>query len=107
MGSKRRSSAHPRFDTSDALLDAPVAEELDLHGYSAAEATAMVKGFLESWSRRGKGTVVAIITGQGKRSSGSPVLKTLVAGLLRGPLSSFVAESALDDAGGAFRVRVR
>ena len=110
MKGKRRSQApHPQFDSSDALLDAPVVEELDLHGFTAVEAPAIVRGFLEGWHRRGAGAgaVVHIITGRGKGSKGGPVLRRVVAGLLQGALRPLVADWALDDAGGGFKVRLR
>jgi len=112
-GKRRRATPHPQFDSSDALLDAPVVEELDLHGFTAVEAPRIVRGFLEGWHRRGAGAgagagaVVHIITGRGKGSKGAPVLRRVVAGLLQGELRPLVADWALDDAGGGFKVRLR
>jgi DNA-nicking Smr family endonuclease len=97
----------PRFDSSDPLLDAPVADELDLHGHTAAEAPGLVRGFLAGWARRGPGRVVHIITGKGRRSEGPPVLRGLVGRLLKGELARLVAESALDEDDGGYKVRLR
>ncbi|HEX4599942.1 MAG TPA: Smr/MutS family protein [Gemmatimonadales bacterium] len=97
----------PRFDASDPLLDAPVAERLDLHGCRAADAAGLVAGCLGRWARRGPGTVVHIITGKGRGSAGRPVLRGLVARLLKGELRSLVAEWALDEDDGGYKVRLR
>jgi DNA-nicking Smr family endonuclease len=104
---KRHGTSHPRFDSSDPLLDAAAAAELDLHGCTAEDARAMVQGFLEGWRRRGGGVVVTVITGRGGGSMGPPVLGRVVAALLKGPLRPLVAEWAEDDSGGAVKVRVR
>jgi DNA-nicking Smr family endonuclease len=104
---RRGGTSHPRFDSSDPLLDATVAEELDLHGHTADDAAGMVQGFLAGWQRRGGGVVVHIITGKGRGSPGAPVLRGRVASLLKGVLRPLVAEWALDDADGGFKVRVR
>lgn len=103
----RRGASHPRFDSSDPLLDATAVDELDLHGYGAQDARGVVQGFLEGWRRRGGAVVVHIITGRGRGSPGAPVLRGVVAALLKGPLRSLVAEWAEDDAGGGFKVKVR
>ena len=102
---KRGRGRHPVFDSSDQLLDAPVAAELDLHGFNAVEAPSAVRTFLESWQRRKTGAVVLIITGKGKGSPNGPVLRGLVKNLLRGELRSIVADWRLDDGEGGFRVR--
>lgn len=103
---KRRRSS-PRFDTSDPLLDARPAAVLDLHGHTAAETPALVKGFLANWARRAPGGVVRIITGKGRGSAGGPVLKPKVATLLRGEIRHLVADWAadVDDAGYVVRLR--
>ena len=97
----------PTFDSRDPLQDARADAELDLHGFSANEAGPAVRAFLESWQRRKAGAMVHIITGKGKGSPAGPVLRGLVAGMLKGALASLVADWAPDDAGGGFRVRVR
>ena len=102
-----RRGKHPRFDASDALLDAPVAAQLDLHRLTGDEVERVVRGFLESQQRRAAGSVVRIITGKGKNSPAGPVLLPRVRGLLRGPLARYVADWRLGDDGGSFVVRVR
>lgn len=104
--SRKAKPRFPIFDTRDDLLDAPVADTIDLHGFSAAEAEQMVRRIVENWHRRGGG-VLYFITGKGKGSVAGPVLKRKVAALLRRDLSAHVAEHAPDDAGGGFKVRVR
>src|ERR1700740_797199 len=104
---KRGKGPHPFFDSSAQLLDAPVAAELDLHGFSAAEAPSAVRTFLESWQRRKAGAVVLIITGKGRGSPHGPVLRGLVKTLLQGELYALVKEWRLDDGEGGYRVKVR
>ena len=104
---KRGRGRHPVFDSSDQLLDAPAAAELDLHGFSAADAPSAVRTFLESWQRRKAGAVVLIITGKGKGSPNGPVLRGLVKNLLQGELYGLVKEWRLDDGEGGYRVKVR
>ena len=97
----------PTFDSRDPLQDGRADAELDLHGFSAHEASAAVRSFLENWQRRKAGAILHIITGKGKGSSGGPVLRGLIAGQLKNAPVSLVADWAPDDAGGGFRVRVR
>lgn len=105
---RRRSSQRNRNrEQGDRLLDGPIAESLDLHGYRADEVRALVRGFLTNWRSRGNGLVVHVITGRGRNSSGSPVLGRKVASLLRGELSPLVAEWAPDYHDGGFMVRLR
>jgi DNA-nicking Smr family endonuclease len=104
---RRRARRHPAFDARDPLLDAAADAELDLHGFSTVEAASAVRGFLETWRRRKGGAVVHLITGKGKGSAGGPVLRGLVRGLLQGELRGLVAEWALDDGEGGYRVRLR
>jgi DNA-nicking Smr family endonuclease len=104
---KRGRGRHPVFDATDSLLDARAEAELDLHGFSAAEAPAAVRAFLESWQRRKAGAVVLIITGKGKGSPNGPVLRGLVKRLLQGELYPLVKEWRLDDGEGGYRVKVR
>jgi DNA-nicking Smr family endonuclease len=104
---RRGKGGQPAFDSRDPLLDGRADAELDLHGFSANEAPPAVRSFLESWQRRKAGAIVHIITGRGKGSPAGPVLRGLVAGVLKGAPVSLVAEWAPDDAAGGFRVRVR
>jgi len=103
----RRRPSHPRFDSSDDLLGAPLAGRIDLHGMSAAQAEAAVRSFIDTWRRREPGAVVLIITGKGKGSEGGAVLRPAIRTLLKTKLSGFVSDWALDDSEGAYRVRVR
>jgi len=102
----RRRMKGPRFNASDPLLDAPVAERLDLHGFGAEEAVQAARSFLENWQRRGSGLVVHVITGKGKGSAGPPVLKRKMAALLK-QLPAVVADWAPDESGGGFMIRLR
>ncbi len=107
MSRSRRRRASPRFDPSDSMYDAPVVRELDLHGHTAGDADRFVRIFLETWRGRARGSVVHIITGRGKNSAGGPVLKPLVAALLRRELSHLVAEWCPDLDEGGYLVRLR
>jgi len=102
----RRGPRSPRFDSSDPLLDAPVASQLDLHRLTSDEVERVVRNFLETTATRGGG-VVRIITGKGKNSPDGPVLLPRVRTLLKGALSRYVADWRLGDDGGSFVVRVR
>ena len=107
MARRRRHARTPRFDPIDPLHDAAIAEALDLHGYKAHEVAPLLRGFLETWGRRGKGLVVHIITGRGKNSAGAPVLRGKVSSLLKGELKHLVAEWGPDYMEGGFKVRLR
>jgi DNA-nicking Smr family endonuclease len=102
-----RRSKHPTFDDSDDLLSAPLAARVDLHRLTVDQAEGVVRNFIDTWRRREPGAVVLIITGKGKGSLDGPVLRPAIQQLLKTRLSGFVAEWALDDSEGAFRVRVR
>lgn len=104
---KRGRSRHPVFDSSDTLLDGRAEAELDLHGFSAAEAPAAVRAFVAHWQRRKPGAVVQIITGKGTGSPNGPVLRGLVKSLLQGELRALVTDWRLDDGEGAYKVKVR
>lgn len=104
--SKRRSK-QPRFDSGDDLHSAPLAGRVDLHGLSTDQAELIVRNFIDTWRRREPGAVILIITGKGKGSPDGPVLRPAIQTLLKTRLSGFVADWALDDSEGAFRVRVR
>lgn len=104
---RRRAAREPRFDMRDPLLDARPAAELDLHGYTAAEAESALSNFLSSWRVRAAGKVVHIITGKGKRSLGRPVLRQTVARLLKGPLRHLAGDFTRDIDDGGYMVRLR
>ena len=78
-----------------------------LHGYSATEARGAVRNAFVSWQRRKSGALLHIITGKGKGSPNGPVLRGLVKGLLRGDLHLMVADYALDEDEGGYKVRLR
>lgn len=105
MPPRRPSSASTPFGGDD-LLDAPLADRLDLHGHAQDEAKLALRQFLTAARRRYAGQVVHVITGRGKGSSGGAVLKPLVGRLLKGELRSHVADSALDLDGGGYLVRI-
>ena len=104
--SRRKGPRQPVFDSRDSMLDASVDGELDLHGYSAAEAPSALRRFLQTWQRRKNGAVVQIITGKGKGSADGPVLRGLVKNLLQGELRAMVGEWRMDDGEGGYRVRL-
>jgi DNA-nicking Smr family endonuclease len=97
----------PRFEPRDPLLDAKLHATLDLHGRTAAQARELVRGFLASLARRAPGAVVHIVTGKGRGSEGRPVLRGVVAALLKGELAPRVADWSRDVDDGGFLVRVR
>ena len=87
-------------------LSGPVADTLDLHGMTAAEALPAVAAFVKRVRRRSPGALVHVITGKGRGSRGLPVLKTRVRTLLRTgdlPITDFGPD--LD--GGGYLVRLR
>lgn len=102
---KRQRIRHPEL--RDPLLDAPVADSLDLHGLSQLEAQARLRDFLATASRIHAGGVVRIITGRGRGSQNGAVLKPLVERLLRGELRVYVADQAPDADQGSYLVRVK
>lgn len=102
---KRRKQAPPH--AHDPVLDAPVAATLDLHGSTVAEATAQVRGFLTAQSRLHPRSVVRIITGRGRGSSGGAVLRPTVARLLKGPLSLVVADFTIGIDEGSYLVLLK
>jgi DNA-nicking Smr family endonuclease len=107
MARRRPSHRNRNREQGDSLLDAPVAEALDLHGFRAEEVGKLLRGFLSNWRSRGSGLVVHVITGRGRHSGNGPVLGAKVASLLRGELKPLVAEWAPDYNDGGFMVRLR
>ena len=94
----------PRYSSRDTLLDATVSATLDLHGLSAIEARAAVTAFVRA---RPAGTVLHIITGKGRGSARSPVLRSVVSGMLKGELAPMLADWSLDASDGGFRLKLR
>lgn len=101
----RRRSRFPEL--RDPLLDAPVADELDLHGASQQEARTRLRDYLATSNRLHAGAVVKVITGRGRGSANGAVLKPLVERLLRGELRIYVADHALDADQGSYLVRLK
>lgn len=88
-------------------LDGPVSDRLDLHGFTASEAQARLRTYLDHARRKAPGGLVHIITGKGRNSAGAPVLKQLVRTFLRSGDASQVAAWGLDDDEGGYLVRLR
>lgn len=96
---------HPRFDPRDPL-DAPAVATLDLHGFTATAAEAALKNFLATWKARSPGAVVHVITGKGRGSRTTPVLKPMVKRLLKELKPKTVQDWALSDDEGGYRIRL-
>ena len=97
---------HPTFDSSDDLLDGPVAGELDLHGFQAGEVEPALRTFLETWKARAPGGIVHVITGRGRGSKGAPIIKPLVRRLIRDLPAGLVREWAMTHDEGGYRIRL-
>jgi len=97
--------SHPRYDPRDPL-DAPAAASLDLHGFTAEDAEGALKNFLATWKARSPGAVVHVITGKGRGSRTTPVLKPLVKRLLKELRPSTVLDWALSDDEGGYRIKL-
>ena len=89
------------------LFDARIATTLDLHGCDAAMARTMVERLLRGKGGARAGEVAHIVTGRGRGSAGRPVLRPLVARLLRDEWAPLVAEYSKDLNEGGFLVRLR
>ena len=107
--SRRRRKRNVRRNEvrKDDLMDAEPFRTLDLHGATRAEASAKFEDFLATWQRKASGAVVHVITGRGVGSDGTPVLKGLVADLLRNRLAVYVSESEPDLDGGGYLIRLK
>lgn len=88
-------------------LDGTVADTVDLHGHTRAEACARVPMYLRDMRRRHPGKLVHIITGKGRNSHGAPVLLPAIRELLRKAPPSQVAHWGLDLDGGGYLVRLK
>lgn len=90
-----------------SVFDSRVAAELDLHGCDAAQARQAVERVLRGKGGARSGEVVHIITGRGNHSAGTPVLRSLVGGIIRGEVGQRVAEYSKDENEGGYLVRLR
>ncbi|MFN0179245.1 MAG: Smr/MutS family protein [Gemmatimonadales bacterium] len=97
-----RPLGHDPFDP----LDGPVGDTLDLHGFARIEARALLESYLASRRRQRPGTLVHIITGRGRNSPGTPVLKPMVKGYLATAPASVVRAWGRDLDDGGFLVRL-
>jgi DNA-nicking Smr family endonuclease len=104
---KRRGPRAPTFGAPDPLLDARPEATLDLHGDTALEAERRTHDFIVTHSRIAPGTIVHVITGRGKGSSGRPVLPGVVRRVLTGTASRFVSAFDQDLDGGGYLIRLR
>ena len=101
MAPRPRKPARPDRDLWGSLYPT-----LDLHGYSADEATRLAERWLIA--RRGEGErVVRLITGRGLHSVGPPVLPTATEDLLRGLKPAIVSSFEREAGGGVYRVTLR
>lgn len=99
--SRRRPRASPPSEAWDRLYPT-----LDLHGATAAEASARAERWLRERQRE-REPVVRIVTGWGRHSPGPPVLRGEIEALLGTLRGGVVARHALEPGGGAFRVELR
>lgn len=101
---------HPRpvprgpdpFDPLDGRVD----DTLDLHGFTAAEARARLDVYFKGARQKHPGQLVHLITGKGRNSAGSPVLKPAIRSLLRSGALPNVASWGVDEDDGGYLVRV-
>ena len=102
---KRRTARPLESDVRRTLHGAIPDAEVDLHGMRRQAALLRVEQLLDTWERRGGGTL-RIITGRGNRSAGDPVLLGEVERLLRSELGGRVADMVRDSGGGGWLVRI-
>ena len=92
---------HDPFDP----LDGPIVDTLDLHGLTGLEAKSAVASYLARVRKRHPGELVHVITGKGRNSAGTPVLKPAVRSVLAADTSN-VARWGRDYDDGGFLVRL-
>ena len=81
-------------------------ETLDLHGYSGVEVRVFLTTFLREAQRRHPGGLLHLITGRGRGSTGAPVVKPLVKGVLTGTPHGVAEAWGKDETDGGFLVRL-
>lgn len=105
MPKRRKKSRNPNGKyLSDPILDQRPVASLDLHRYAASEVEPAVCNFVQTWAKRASGSVVHIVTGKGRGSSGAPVLKPRVRQTLERRLQASVKEWSGDIDDGGFLV---
>jgi hypothetical protein len=107
MARKRRLAHMAPDPLPDTLIGAHPVKQLDLHGFTAAEAEAKVRDFIMTCTRSASGQVVRIVMGKGTGSAGRPVLGPLVGKLLATSLAPYVAEFRVDSGRGSYVVRIK
>ncbi len=106
MSPRRRRRSEPYRNPFEPL-DGPVDETLDLHGFTASEARVAVERVLAAAQRHHPGGLLHLITGKGHGSSGRPVLRGLVRGLLESGRFAAVGEWGPDLDGGGYVIRLK
>ena len=101
---RHRTSHAPRLNPLDPLDGVP-SDELDLHGFRAAEAAVHVDQYLTRERKRLPGALVHIITGKGRNSPNGPVLKTVVRRVLDADAGRRIAAWGRDHDEGGFLIR--
>jgi DNA-nicking Smr family endonuclease len=96
----------PHVNPLDPLDGAP-ADTLDLHGFTAAEATAHLGQYLARERKRSPGALVHVITGKGRNSPNGPVLRRVVRSLLTADGGRLVSDWGRDHDDGGFLVRLK
>jgi DNA-nicking Smr family endonuclease len=93
--------------TMDRLLDGRASAVVDLHGMTAKQCRELLPQRLAILRKMYGGKIVHIITGKGKGSIGQPVLKNIVANLLRSSLRSHLHDFSEDVDGGGYLIKMR
>jgi DNA-nicking Smr family endonuclease len=104
---RRKSHKTPFTGLPDPILDQRPVAVLDLHNHALSEVESAACGFILTWQKRASGSVVHIVTGKGRRSSGAPVLKPRVRQILKTQLQAAVRDWTKDLDDGGFLVLLR
>jgi DNA-nicking Smr family endonuclease len=100
----RKHAKSGKGSLTDPIFDQRPVAALDLHNFAASEVEHAVCSFVQTWSRRASGSVVHVVTGKGRGSSGAPVLKPRVRKILEARLEGFVRDWTRDVDDGGFLV---